>query len=251
MNNAYDLVYVVREGEHNPDLLYSLRSVSKYCNFRNIWIAGHCPSWVTNVKVIPVPQGDSKYRNSTANLLAACKTPEITDDFILMNDDFFALRPIEDWEESLNKTQSTLIEHWIYLTKTQPTSPYRREFRNTYNFLREQGKPVANWELHIPFILNKRNFLMLCSMSEIIEYRQRHDIFMKRSIYKNYFPPENKPTYMKDVKLFLNEDVSERFDNSDWLSVRDCMTDSDRETQYPKLHQLLTSKFNEPCPYEK
>jgi hypothetical protein len=42
-NNEYDLVYIVKEEEINPELVYSLRSIEKFCTFRKIWIVGHKP----------------------------------------------------------------------------------------------------------------------------------------------------------------------------------------------------------------
>ena len=39
----YDLVYILKESEDNPDLVMSLRSIEKFCTYRNVWIIGYKP----------------------------------------------------------------------------------------------------------------------------------------------------------------------------------------------------------------
>ena len=39
-NAEYDLVYILKPSEKNIDLRYSLRSVARFCNYRQIWFVG-------------------------------------------------------------------------------------------------------------------------------------------------------------------------------------------------------------------
>ena len=93
MEELYDFVYIVKESEDNEELRYSLRSISKFYPSNKIWIVGYKPSWIQNVNYIPVKQdcGD-KWKNSVNNIIKACESEEISNDFILMNDDFIILK---------------------------------------------------------------------------------------------------------------------------------------------------------------
>jgi hypothetical protein len=48
-----DVVYVVRPGNRNEELRYSLRSIAAHLPHRRVWLAGFCPSWVRNISFIP------------------------------------------------------------------------------------------------------------------------------------------------------------------------------------------------------
>lgn len=89
-----DLVYVVRPGEHNEELRYSLRSVETNLPPCKVWIVGTVPSWVRNVGKIPIKPHPKKFPNQRQSLAAACADPDISDRFVLMNDDHFILEPL-------------------------------------------------------------------------------------------------------------------------------------------------------------
>ena len=69
-----DIVYVVRPGERNEELRYSLRSLSNLPHGR-VWIAGYMPKWVTGVEHIPSPAKPGSHVHAKANLRAACQHP--------------------------------------------------------------------------------------------------------------------------------------------------------------------------------
>lgn len=91
---APDLVYVVRPGDDNDELRYSLRSVVNLSH-RKVWIVGHCPGWVRNVERIELEPLEDKFDNQRQSLLAACDDDRITSDFVLMNDDMFVMHPVD------------------------------------------------------------------------------------------------------------------------------------------------------------
>lgn len=247
-NSEYDLVYILKRGDYNPDLRYSLRSVAKYCTFRNIWLVGYCPSWVQNVFSIDLPQEGSKYSNSTDNLIAACQHPDISQKFILMNDDFYALKKIKNWETSCNKSRGSGFALYQNLRKKMPMSGYRNEFLYTYTFLRKQNLPTREYELHIPMVVDKSEFLELLQKPEIIKFRAEHKIFMKRTIYKNYYMHEKPERQEHDVKLIL-QDFEGHYTEGEWLSLSDYMTDNFEK--YPKLGEFFNKRFKSACKYEK
>ena len=104
------ITYNLKQSDVNPDLKFSLRSVEKFCTFRNIWVVGYKPNWVKNVNYLPTVQSGNKWVNSMTNIVAACNCPEISEDFVLMNDDFFMLRSITDWRKTFNLCLNTIDE---------------------------------------------------------------------------------------------------------------------------------------------
>ena len=90
-----DIVFVVRPGESNEVLRYSLRSLVNLPH-RQVYISGYCPSWVKNVIYIATDQeGNDDLDNSNHNLICAAIREDLSDNFILMNDDFFIMAPAD------------------------------------------------------------------------------------------------------------------------------------------------------------
>lgn len=95
MGDLPDLIYVVRPGDNNPALRFSLRSLANLPHNR-VFIAGHCPSWVRNVTAIPVRKLPSKLNAIENNLRAALRHPELGDRCTYFNDDFFVMQPMDE-----------------------------------------------------------------------------------------------------------------------------------------------------------
>lgn len=89
-----DVVYLVKRSERNEELRFSLRSLANLPH-RRVWIAGHKPRWVTGVGHIPVREYGNKWMSTACNLRAAAKHPEVADDLVMFNDDFFIIEPID------------------------------------------------------------------------------------------------------------------------------------------------------------
>jgi hypothetical protein len=82
-----DFVYICKPGD-NEELRYSIRSVLYSFPDANIWLVGGKPSWYSG-NYIYVDQKHHKYANAINNLHAICDSNEISEEFVLMNDDFF------------------------------------------------------------------------------------------------------------------------------------------------------------------
>ena len=104
-----DILYTLKQCDQCDELIYSLRSL---CNLPHdrVFLVGGCPKNIDKSKVVYIPteQKGTKWRNSTNNVKTACKDPRLSDDFILMNDDFFVLKPINDPAKELNLQQGTI-----------------------------------------------------------------------------------------------------------------------------------------------
>ena len=244
-----DLVYIVKEDERNEDLRYSLRSVAKFLPNNKIWIVGYKPSWIRNVNYIPVKQTEDKWKNSVKNILEACKCNEISEDFVLMNDDFFAIKPIKDLKKSINLCLGNLD---LSIQKYKnPKTDWEKAFLDVYELLESLDieKPYYDFESHTPLLLNRKKYLETMSLSKVVEFMNTNKVLHKRTLYKNVIKDSSKISILsQDVKVLSKEDTTEIKSNlCDWLSVGDNLIGKPR---FSKLTKFLSNLFPEPCIYE-
>lgn len=146
-----DIVYICRDGD-NEELRYSIRSVVKNLKHDNIWVVGGKPDWYIG-NHIPVYQNSRKYDNARKNLKVVSLSDEISENFILMNDDFFIMKPMEHveiwhggslWDKSERRMQ------------LEPYSTYGKYLRETYKTIKHLGidEPL-DYELHTPLPTTK------------------------------------------------------------------------------------------------
>lgn len=242
-----DLVYFVKHSDVNEDLRYSLRSIDKFVPFDNVWIVGYKPTWVQNVKYLPVPQTGTKHQNQTNNLLALCKCEEISDDFVLMNDDFFAIKPVRDLEESveicLGSLDKAVQEH------NKSVGKWHKAFKHVYQLLESMGveKPYYNFESHTPLKMNRHKMLEVLNHPKVKQFIKSPKVLHRRTLYRNVYHLKCRvlPT---DVKISPTKDNTlERIKVCDWLSVYDNQVGS---SKFKELNNLLHTLFPEPCKYE-
>jgi len=90
-----DAVYILGNGSlaNNLELVQSIRLLRKHClDLRNIFVVGANPP--EGLDVIHIPASDNNrepWKNAWEKICIACRDERVSDDFILMNDDFFAL----------------------------------------------------------------------------------------------------------------------------------------------------------------
>lgn len=240
----YDLVYILKKSDYNPDLRMSLRSIEKFCTYRKIWIIGYKPEWLTNVEYVETEQKGNKWQNSTLNWKTACETDDISDKFILMNDDFIALRPIHNWEESLNICLGTISAEAEKWSKRRKLSRWQTGFISATELLKKLHTLTDyNYEVHAPMIVNKKEFLEFIELPEIVEFLETSKVLHKRSIYKNLYPNHELgfPRKIKDVKVTLNFDLNDSFLRENWISVFDDVIGN--SLRFPKINKFLDRMF--------
>lgn len=249
-NKDYDLVYIVKEGDNNVDLKYSLRSICKFCTFRNVWIIGYKPKWIKDVKYIHTEQTGNKWKNSMLNYETACDCPEISDNFVLMNDDFFAIRQIVSWKETTNRCLGTIDEKINALKAKRSLSRWQQAFGFAKELLNNLNcKSQYNYETHLPIIINKANFKTMLTIPAVQAFMKTPKVFHKRSIYKNLFQDTiEAPKVIEDVKIELLNDLDSLPLTENWVSVYDYVVDNVR--RYPQINKLLRTLFEEKCRFE-
>jgi len=205
-----DFVYICRDGE-NEELRYSIRSVLLSFPEAKVWVVGGKPKWYSGNHVF-LEQDNNKYVNAVNNLKAVCNTLDISDNFILMNDDFFIIKKIETIEQFYNGLLSEKIDKFIKITGS---SMYIKKLITTNNKLNKLGftKPL-DYELHVPMPMHKAGLLYILN---------QYPECLWRSMYGNLFNVGG--SQMEDVKVYKNKRHAARSaqitKNSIYLSTED------------------------------
>ncbi|UQA95614.1 hypothetical protein [Streptomyces halobius] len=229
-----DIVVPVRVGATNEQLRYALRSWAANVPHRHVWIVGHLPTWVRDVRHIPTDQDGTKYQNTTLGVRAACLNQGVSETFLLCNDDFFVMAPQPDGVPVLHRGPVSRVEAY-YAGRVQRPGRYLRGLRATRDLLVSLGhENPLSYELHVPLPVEKTGML------KALDVCRRLDVVHKRTAYgvlNNIGGAE-----IRDVKV-LNR--SPKFDqDSVFLST---MPDSFAHGQ---VGQFIRRSFPRACPYE-
>ena len=232
-----DIVYIVREGEHNEELRHSLRSVAENVPHRNIVIAGFIPSWVKNVTAIPVKNTAPKYEQAELNWQAVCDDPRVSDDFVLFNDDFFVLNPIKAIPVLHRGSLDEVLKYYEQLR-----SDYYHDMLRTKEVLQTFGYDgeLYSYALHIPMVMNKEKRTYVKNLYlERYPYLQKKPIQM-RTLYGNFYhlggiEADDVKVYRGDMKF--NRDQT-------FLST------DDYTFATGDVGKFLVGRFNKKCKYE-
>ena len=239
-----DIVYLVKVNtkSNGNDLRYSLRSL-KNIPHNNVVIVGEKPDWITNVTYIPVEQTGIKKANIENNLKAAIQSDLVSDDFVLMNDDFYIMKPITEIPNYNFGPMADVIA--MYDRRYPDGSDYMDTMKAQYRDLLADGyEQPLSYELHIPMMMNKLK-------AQAFFAAVNKPVYQFRSYYSNYVHAGG--ITVPDVKVFLeprhndpayNADPATYLENQTFLSVTGgSFRDSIAGT-------FLKSKFEEKSIYE-
>ncbi len=224
-----DLVYICRAGE-NEELRYSIRSAEKNLKFDNLWIVGDAPDWYTGnlIKVDPV---GTKYIVARKNLKTLANSDQISEDFILMNDDFFIMQPMDTvsiWHGG------RLDEKIKYRKVIASNSSYTNLLSETYTVLRRQGhRSALDYELHTPLPMTREG------LRNVLGYGG-----LWRSLYGNLSGIGGEQH--EDVKLYHPASIL-------YKEIKDIETTpylSSDDASFAILSYELNKRFPEPSSYE-
>ena len=227
-----DAVYVCRSGQ-NFELRFSLRSLAANVPVDAVHIVGGWPPWVNQayVRTHLRPTARTKYATTTAHLRYACEHPDISDPFMLWNDDFYALQPVPGAPSVHRGELGLMVErfrgasgHWAdgLRATTAALAPLL------------PGQTLYSYELHVPLLVHKAAMLEALDVCAGIRTTAPH----KRTVYGNLAQLGGVP--MRDPKVTRH---SLAVPGSVWLSSDDAGFSSGTAPQ-------LKALFPEPCPYE-
>ena len=227
-NRLMDIVYFTREGE-NEELKYSLRSLSNLKYDRVVFYGG-CPKGIRPDRWIHPDQiGRTKWDRVKNMYRTACLDDNITEEFILMNDDFYIMRPTD-----IPVAYRCSLEHHIMemeLAFGDRITQYTKLLRGVLRTLTAMNKTTFSYDLHIPMVFNRKKLLYLLNNFP--------DLHGMRSLYGNYWEIGGKQ--MDDVKARNAHELID--DNLTFLSSSD-------ESWGGNIGKLVKGRFPERSKYE-
>lgn len=198
-----DFVYICKTGA-NEELRYSIRSVLHNFPEARIWVVGGKPDWYVG-NFIEVEDMGSKFVNIDRCYKEILFNDQISNSFILMNDDFFILKS----DISYNYYDQLLNEKIKSHCQLYGNSPYARALSGAEKELKKIGidQPL-NYDVHTPMAFEKDKLSMVVDLS-----------LAPRSMYGNIFI--NNGINIQDVKIYkrqknidLNGSIISTEDNS-------------------------------------
>lgn len=225
---SLDIVYFVKDGIHNEEFRYSLRSVCKNMKFNRVWVFGGCPkNIVPDVRIRVEQKGKTKWDRVRNMFMMACENKELTDDFVLFNDDFFVMKPIDEIKPLY---RSSLEEHVGVLGK----GPYANLLKDIEAELKNRGATTYSYELHTPFVFNKKKLLKML--------KENPDQHCARTMYGNLYKIGGEKH--SDVKIFSSTPAFD-YKNSELLSTDDSVINVNNDAW-----RYITKQFQGNCKYE-
>jgi hypothetical protein len=231
-----DVVYVVRDGDQNPELRHSIRSVVEYFGpLSQLVIAGYTPSWLHPDISIPVLQLGSKYRRAEANLIAAATNPKVSDPFLYMNDDMYFLSHMDHVPYYSLGPMDDVIAY--YRSRPGGKGTYLRGMTETRELLQHHvDRDLLSYEAHTPIELSKDRLL------DVLSFRPEPlDDYHWRTVYGAFYV--DKPHVLEhDVKVYMH--TPEGWDKWPLLST------SDSTFLHHPVGKHLRAMFPTPSRYE-
>ena len=214
MNLKVDIAYILGGGSKwdNRELKFSLRSVEKYLPFKKVFVCGNDPGFlsesVTFIENHPIQKANDKAWAIKEQLLKLCSDDRLSEDFVLLNDDYFFLRPVTSfpyWHKGELKDAMETLGSGVYYGHLLATE--RALFKKRYTTLHFDG--------HWPIVYNKK---------KLVEVIQKYNWniplgYTLRSLYCNTLGIPGE--YREDVKANKPEDWELFTRNKDVFSVDD------------------------------
>lgn len=217
-----DALYYIGSGSmrNNIELRYSLRALEKNGkNIDHVFVVGNRPEFLNaNVNYIWVEDKYEWWRNAFEKTKAAIKEG-ISDEFLLMNDDFFMLQCFD-------------AEKYPYYHRgdipLDKTGKYGEVLANTRRVLEKVGAPIKHYGVHCPMRINGQKYLELEKFYT--------EPVLARCLYGNlYAEAAQKITDNKGDELRVGK--TKCWSSREWLE--------------DKALNLLQSKFTQPSRWEK
>lgn len=190
MSRKLDILYPLGRGSifNDDELRFSLRSLQHYCsNYGKIYITGHhLPKWIRNVNHIHSNYIIYNYHCKIAYAIyEACKY--LSNEFILMNDDFFFNKKIDLLNFENKKRNYNLKQH----LKIKRNTFYALQIKETSKYFTD------HYDLHYPMVINRDNFIKVFQKWEA--KIMNTPCLLYRSVYGNEYINTNKVTH--DLKI--------------------------------------------------
>ena len=220
-----DYVYICRAGD-NEELRYSIRSVVKNCSYDSIWIIGGIPSWYHG-NYVEVKDVGNKFENIQNCYRVISQIGAISDKFVLMNDDFFIIKPIGSMPIFHGGRLLDKINRYVLHNNH---NKYTRILLHAHKKIIKLGiKDPLDYDIHTPIIIDKTKIKDFIDIS-----------LAPRSLYGNMFNIGGKE--MQDVKIYKTKNMLSHSANINEESILVSTEDSSFIDILPMLKELFPTK---------
>jgi hypothetical protein len=212
-----DVVYVLGSGSFwaDQELKFSLRSLELFLeDIGQVFVVGTRPRWLTNVVHLPWPDRHTcKERNIMEKLAYACGHPDLSQQFLHVHDDHFALAhqvagEIPNW---CGRSLAAVVQ------AVDPANHWRDAVLNTQRALEARGLTTFNYDIHLPMIFDKT---LYPEVMDTFDWFNTPRGFVVKSLYGNTL--KLTPTLSADLKLVKRETLQElvaRLHGRAWFSL--------------------------------
>ena len=211
-----DVVYILGEGSlcDDEEIRYSMRSLERnMLDLRNVYIVGELPEFLAPFEHVPASDGfTEKWKNAYSKIKKAASLEDLSEEFLLMNDDFFMLEPF------------TGAEFPFYALKNSNGGT----------------DGMHSFHIHCPIRIKKEWYL---NLPLDINSKGRHS---PRTFYGNFY--KAPPTFCEDFILRAAPGCKD-FDIQ--AKNKPCISVGDDAMLYAPFRQWLEKQFDIPSQYEK
>ena len=227
-----DIVYVIKNDASADELRYSLRSVCKNFEHRNIVIYGGCPKGIKpNLHVMINQTGSTKYAKTRGMFKTIFENNKLSKEIWLFNDDFFIMEP---YNQEVPITNGTIKQQIVRIRRRRygAETAYTRRLQRTIDILRRMELDAISYECHVPFLIDREKGL------EIL--RKFSDEAAFRSAYGNYY----------SIGGVLQEDS--KINDIDIEPPHDAkiLSSGDRSFKDGLIGEYVRASFPDKCGYE-
>jgi glycosyltransferase involved in cell wall biosynthesis len=194
----------------NNELRFCLRSIEQYLEgYRNIWIIGQKPKFLKNVNHISHEEYHPKSNNIYDKIKRACNIGEISDNFILFNDDYFLVEKVDAPTYPNYYSDDALKE---VLNRPKP-DPYRTLVDET---MQQVNLIMKYADIHCPIVINKKAFL-----SQPYKRNTEHGLLVKST----YLHWSGLPTVKRQDSILRKPHTKQQIEDmiftTDMISIHD------------------------------
>lgn len=224
-----DYVYICRPGD-NEELRYSIRSVRKNASYNNIWVVGGKPDWYYG-NFVEVEDVGNKFENIRGCYKAISQIGAISNEFVLMNDDFFILKPVGIMPVFHGGPLIDKIERY---NNNGAATKYTRILLDAHKKMQKMRiKDPLDYDIHVPMVIDKKKIKDFIDLS-----------LAPRSMYGNMFSVGGNN--IKDVKIYNTKKM--KFNSID--SYQDLPFLSTEDESFKNILEFLKQMFPNKSMYE-